>query len=136
MPELPDAEVFKEYLDATSLHQKIEKVAVFGADMLEGVSVTDLRATPGKSPFHATCRHGKYLLVQLDSDRWLVLHFGMTGFLKHFKSPEKETAHERLLVRFDNSYQLAYDCQRTLGLIARNTTSVRATGRLRIGSIQ
>jgi len=26
MPELPDVEVFKRYLDATSLHQKIEAV--------------------------------------------------------------------------------------------------------------
>ena len=118
MPELPDVEVFKEYLDATSLHQKIEKVAVAGIDMLEGVSVNDLRAALERSAFHTTRRHGKYLFVQLDNDHWLVLHFGMTGFLKYFKNPEKETAHERLLVRFYNGYHLAYDCQRKLGLIA------------------
>jgi hypothetical protein len=51
----------------------------------------------------------------LDNDKWLVLHFGMTGFLKYFKKKEKDSPHDRLLISFTNGYHLAYDCQRKLG---------------------
>jgi formamidopyrimidine-DNA glycosylase len=118
MPELPDVEVFKSYLDATALHRKIENVAVPGTEMLEHLSAADLETALKGHTFRSTRRHGKYLFVQLDTGRWLVLHFGMSGFLKYFKNDEKKTAHERLRLRFDNGYHLVYDCQRKLGLIA------------------
>jgi formamidopyrimidine-DNA glycosylase len=51
----------------------------------------------------------------LDSDDCLVIHFGMTGFLKYFKNEEKEPPHDRLLISFANGYHLAYDSQRKLG---------------------
>jgi rubrerythrin len=35
MPELPDVQVFKQYLDATSLHQQIEAVEVRSQQVLE-----------------------------------------------------------------------------------------------------
>jgi formamidopyrimidine-DNA glycosylase len=38
MPELPDVETFKRCLDATSLHQRIGRVEMLGADLLKGVS--------------------------------------------------------------------------------------------------
>jgi formamidopyrimidine-DNA glycosylase len=47
-----------------------------------------------------------------------MLHFGMTGFMKYFKNPEKSPAHNRLRLRFSNRYHLAYDCKRKLGEIA------------------
>jgi formamidopyrimidine-DNA glycosylase len=38
VPELPDVEVFKRYLDSTSLHQDIEKIEVKNGKILGGVS--------------------------------------------------------------------------------------------------
>ncbi|MBD3219793.1 hypothetical protein GF314_01000 [bacterium] len=40
MPELPDVQVYKEYLDATSLHQEIEHVHLTAPELLDGVSRT------------------------------------------------------------------------------------------------
>ena len=34
MPELPDVEIFKQYLNATSLHHKIEAVEARSQDVL------------------------------------------------------------------------------------------------------
>lgn len=42
MPELPDVEVFKQYLDATALHQRIDGVRVENARLLQGVSKIDV----------------------------------------------------------------------------------------------
>lgn len=115
MPELPDVEVFKQYLDATSLHQGIEKVHILAPEMLEGATTERLKGSLEGHVFESTRRHGKYLFVSLDSGLFLVLHFGMTGFLAYFKDRDKEPPHERLLIGFSNGYHLAYDCQRKMG---------------------
>ncbi len=117
MPELPDVEVFKRYLDATSLHKKIESVSVADTDLLESVSPSRLIRRLKGNALRSTRRHGKYLFADTGDACWLVLHFGMTGFLRYFKEPEKEPDHARLLLRFSNGYSLAYDCQRKLGKI-------------------
>jgi formamidopyrimidine-DNA glycosylase len=62
-----------------------------------------------------TRRHGKYMAVDLDEGGHLVLHFGMTSFLKYFKDMEKDTEHDRVLFSFDNGYHLAFDSTRKLG---------------------
>ena len=115
MPELPDVEVFKQYLDATSLHQGIAKVHILAPEMLEGVTAERLKGTLEGHVFESSRRHGKYLFVNLDSGLFLVLHFGMTGFLAYFKDTDKKPPHERLQVAFSNGYRLSYDCQRKLG---------------------
>ncbi len=115
VPELPDVEVFRRYFDATSLHKKIRSVAVRDRDMLEGASPSGLEKKLAGRCFRSTRRHGKYLFAEATSSSWLVLHFGMTGFLKYFKKPEEQPGHERLRIRFSNGYSLVYDCQRKLG---------------------
>src|SRR5437016_1220947 len=42
MPELPDVEMFKRYLDATSLHQRIDDVDVRNAYILKNVTAREL----------------------------------------------------------------------------------------------
>ncbi len=117
MPELPDVEVFKQYMESTSLHQKIARVEVPGPELLEGASPTRLKNMLEGSRFQETRRHGKNLFAGLDNGFWLVLHFGMTGFLAYYKNEESRPSHERLLIRFSNEYNLAYDCRRKLGQI-------------------
>jgi formamidopyrimidine-DNA glycosylase len=117
MPELPDVEVFKRYLDATSLHQKIGSMEVKNKTILGEVSANKLRETLEGRELESTRRHGKHLFVQLDNDDWLMLHFGMTGSLKYFKNPKDAPSHARLLITFENGYHLAFECQRMLGKV-------------------
>jgi len=115
MPELPDVEIFKQYLDSTSLHKNIKRVQILAPEMLKGITAKKLKAAIEGYAFTATHRHGKYLFVSLENSSNLVLHFGMTGFLVYFKNMKKSPSHERLLISFFNDYHLAYDCQRKLG---------------------
>lgn len=117
MPELPDVAVFKTYLDSTALHQKIKQVSVKEKRVLEGVSAREIRDRLKGASFKKSRRHGKYLFIETDGGGHLVLHFGMTGFLKYFKDMEKETDHDRLLFDFTNGYHFAFDCQRMFGQI-------------------
>lgn len=117
MPELPDVETFKRYMDSTSLHKAIEAVQVRSAKILENVSSRKLQASLRGRQFESTRRHGKYLMAQIDDGSWLTFHFGMTGRFKYFKDMENEPDHSRLRIRFKSGFHLAYDCQRQLGRV-------------------
>ena len=97
MPELPDVESFKRYLDATSLHQRIAHVDVLSAYVLKGISARELAHRLKGRCFESSRRHGKHLFVRTDGDVWLRLHFGMTGSLRYFKGEEKAPPHTRVL---------------------------------------
>ena len=120
MPELPDVEVMRRYLDSTALHKKIEDLEIRAEILIpgEGASRVDrLKAQTVGHAFESTRRHGKWFFARLDgdSDKFFVFHFGMTGDLKYFKNMEDEPDYTRALFRFVNGYQLAYISQRKLG---------------------
>jgi formamidopyrimidine-DNA glycosylase len=116
VPELPDLEIFKRYVDSTSLHQDIEKIEVKDGRVL-GVSAGGLKRALEGRRFESTRRHGKHLFVELDDGGWLLLHFGMTGGLKYYKDADEEPNHTRVLFYFTNGYHLAFDDQRLFGKV-------------------
>ncbi|MGD8395625.1 MAG: DNA-formamidopyrimidine glycosylase family protein, partial [Candidatus Eiseniibacteriota bacterium] len=127
MPELPDVEVFKRTIDATSLHQPIRRTTVRGDRVLGQLSAAALaRRVKGRS-LRTSRRHGKHLFVQLWADRirrdrgnggWLALHFGMTAFPGHGRTAcDDEAASAAVAFRFDDGRRLAYCTQRKLGRI-------------------
>lgn len=117
MPELPDVEVFRRYLDSTSLHKTVRDVDVRDAGVLRSISGRGLEKSLKGRSLESTRRRGKHLLARLDEDGWLTIHFGMTGYLEYFKSVKGERPHDRVVMRFDNGYHLAFVCQRKLGRI-------------------
>lgn len=118
MPELPDVEVFRQYLDATSLHQEIGEAEVRDRRLLEDVTADALEAALEGSSLEETRRHGKHLFVRPSGGRWLRLHFGMTGELEYRKaSSSRPPEHTALMLRFENGYRLAYVNMRRLGHI-------------------
>jgi formamidopyrimidine-DNA glycosylase len=117
MPELPDVEIFKRYLDATSLHQRVDAVEVRNAYVLKGTSPRELARELKGRRFESSRRHGKHLFVRADGKIWLRLHFGMTGSLQYFKNDTKEPRHTRVLFVFAKGHGLAFDDQRQFGQI-------------------
>jgi formamidopyrimidine-DNA glycosylase len=67
LPELPDVQVYKEYLDATSLHHRVKSVEVRSAMVLAGLSARELKREVRGRVFERTRRHGKHLFVALDA---------------------------------------------------------------------
>src|SRR5436190_16577840 len=127
MPELPDVETFKRYVDRTSLHRRISGVDVRSAYVLKGVSARELMRRLKECRFESSRRHGKHLFVRADGDLWLRLHFGMTGSLRYFKNEEQVPRpasaeasagrHARVLFLFENGCRLTFDDQRKFGEI-------------------
>src|SRR5205814_3612515 len=115
MPELPDVETFRRYLNATSLHQRIIGVDVRSAYILKGVSARELARRLKGHCFESSRRHGKHLFVRADGDLWLRLHFGMTGSLQYFERKRQAPKHTRVLFAFANAHCLAFEDQRKFG---------------------
>ena len=117
MPELPDLEIARRYVDATSLHQKISSVLVRNEKVLGAVSARELQGALKGRSFESTRRHGKNLFVELDDGGWMLVHFGMTGSLAYFRNPEGEPPYSRLLFAFENGHNLAFDDGRMFGKV-------------------
>jgi formamidopyrimidine-DNA glycosylase len=119
MPELPSVEIFKNYFDSTALHQKIKKVEIRSPEILINTTPHELRKTLSGLEFIGSWRYGKYLFCHLSNDYFMIIHFGMTGYLKY--SPKNSTKnysnHIRLLIQFINADELAFDDMRKFGKI-------------------
>lgn len=85
--------------------------------MLKNVSAASLAGRLKERRLESTRRHGKYLFAEISGDNWLVLHFGMTGYLDYRKEEESVPEHSHLVFHFDNGYRLAGIWQRLLGRI-------------------
>ena len=115
MPELPDVELFRRHLDATSLAARIGEVEVRSDRIVKDRSRERLTSELRRRSFESTRRHGKHLFVHLDDGRALALHFGMTGRLHGLAEDDEEPKHTQLLVRFENGRALALVMPRKLG---------------------
>src|SRR5258708_34195547 len=100
MPELPEVETFKRYLDSTSLHQRITNVDVRDAYVLKRVYPRELARRLKGRRFENSHRHGKHLFVRAANKLWLRLHFGMTGSLEYFDHDQLAPQTARGIVRF------------------------------------
>ena len=117
MPELPEVEIFKRYLDATSLNQRIRDVELRSMYILKETSAQQLRRGLKGRCFESTRRHGKHLFVRADGGLWLRMHFGMTGSLEYFQDGEQMPRHTRVRFLFANHHGLAFDDLRQFGQI-------------------
>jgi formamidopyrimidine-DNA glycosylase len=133
MPELPDVELFRQYIDSTSLHRGIAGVEVRSTKVLEGVSRGELaRKLTGKR-FERTYRRGKYLFVETDRPPHLMLHFGMSGALLLMEKEHRDGKYDRVVFSFDDGAALAYENRRQLGKVGLIDSVEKAIEEYRLG---
>lgn len=118
MPELPDVAGFKQYLDATSLHQTIAHTECRDDRIVQDVSRQGLQQRLKGASLEKSHRRGKWLLVELASKGYLVLHFGMTGELTAGGKGKPLPDHSRFILHFQNDTWLAILSQRLLGRVS------------------
>jgi formamidopyrimidine-DNA glycosylase len=117
MPELPDVEIFRRYLNAKALNRKIARVSVKNTTVTRNTSPRAIARHLGDRRLRSSRRHGKFLFGLLDQDGAVVFHFGMTGFLKYFKEKAEEPKHTRVRFEFSNGAFLGFVCPRMFGQV-------------------
>lgn len=116
MPELPEVETFKRYLDETSLNQTVTSVEVTDERILN-IEESYLRKSVTGKKFESSVRHGKYLLVYLNP-KFLVLHFGMSGDLGYYNDKDDPPKFSKVIFQFGNGFNLAYISIRMFGKVS------------------
>jgi formamidopyrimidine-DNA glycosylase len=117
MPELPDVEIFRRYLNAKALNQKVARVVVKNATVTRNTSPQTIARHLKDRKLQSSHRHGKFLFGVLDQGGSVVFHFGMTGFLKYFKEKTDEPKHTRVRFEFSNRAFLGFVCPRMFGQV-------------------
>lgn len=112
MPELPEVEGYRLYLEATSLHQPIEHLDVEDTKLLTTEQSTLAEALHGAA-FTGTRRVGKNLFVFTDKpDVTVRMHFGMSGDLEYYHSSIDRPRHARIVFYFRSGFNLGFVCPR------------------------
>ncbi|MBO0933983.1 Fpg/Nei family DNA glycosylase [Fibrella aquatilis] len=112
MPELPEVEIRRQYLEATSLHQPIMSILVEDIKLLTTDYVT-LQQQLVDRQFVSTERIGKNLFIYTDrEDVILRMHFGMTGDLAYYHNSLDRPRHARIVFEFASGFNLGFVCPR------------------------
>ncbi len=113
MPELPEVETTKRALERRLAGCRIVRLEQHRADLRFPLPPALPERLEGRRPV-AFRRRAKYLLIDLDDDRTLVLHLGMSGRLV-FDGPSLGT-HEHLTFAFDDGTVLRFHDPRRFGM--------------------
>ena len=131
MPELPEVETFKRYLDRTSLKQVIKGVQVIDNRILD-MEEKKLGKFLKAKRFESSIRHGKYLLVYINP-QYLVMHFGMSGDLEYYDDKEEPPKFSKVIFKFNNGFNLAYISIRMFGKVSVFNSIKEFIGKKKLG---
>ncbi len=116
MPELPEVETVARGLrDGELVGCGIESVAVRWPRTIAQPGVAAFRKGLRGQRFASVGRRGKFLLLEIDNGRTLLIHLRMTGHL-FFASPgEPAHGHEHVVLGLDDGRELRYRDTRKFG---------------------
>jgi formamidopyrimidine-DNA glycosylase len=117
VPELPEVETVRRNLEATIIGRTIASVRLSGKRLRAPVPAS-LPRRVRRRRVERVGRHGKYLLLHLDSNLCLISHLGMSGRWLFFDDPPaRRLAHVHVRVRFADGAELWFQDPRRFGLL-------------------
>lgn len=116
MPELPEVETYRRFLDEVLLGQTITALEVRDAHVLAVEEDTLRRALVGRT-VTGTSRLGKNCFLQLDNGQVLVLHFGMTGDVGAYRDEPDAPRFTRVALHLASGLRVAFIDPRKFGRI-------------------
>ena len=125
MPELPEVETYRRFINEIAVGQTISAVQVNDAHVLAQPE-DELRAALTGRTITGTARLGTNCFLTLDDGRVLVLHFGMTGDIGAYRDEADAPRFTRVALHLaDSGLKLAFIDPRKFGRI-RVAESVEA----------
>lgn len=127
MPEMPEVEVIRRYLDTKLRGRRIESLDIFLPRQIKYPDPNAYKAMCTGQKIANVNRRGKYLLLELSNGVELVFHLRMTGRLVyHEREDENDDTHTRLIFHLDGGSILVFGDTRTFGaLYALDTPAER-----------
>ena len=129
MPELPEVEVVRRSLDTLICGLKIKKVDILN-NKLRYVINPKVKNVLKNLKIISVKRRGKFLLINIENNKTLLVHLGMTGKILILNKRKKislktsfyynlqiDKKHNHLRIKFTNYKELIYNDVRKFGFI-------------------
>jgi formamidopyrimidine-DNA glycosylase len=116
VPELPEVETIRARLAPRLEGRRFERVEIADPRLTRPESPEAIAAALEGEQVRAVGRRGKYLVVEFESGRHLLIHLRMTGNVEHpARAGLEADPYRRAVVRLDDGSDLAYRDVRRFG---------------------
>lgn len=119
MPELPEVETVLRGLEKIAKGRSIQGVDVYSEKLR--VPIPKLKHHLINQKITTFERRAKYMILHLTNARHLIVHLGMSGSFRFYKTVEEargaKQAHDHVLIALDNGAAIYYNDPRRFGVI-------------------
>ncbi|WP_207434235.1 DNA-formamidopyrimidine glycosylase [Sabulibacter ruber] len=115
MPELPEVETYRRFIDETCLYQLITEVEVQDPKRQLLVDLDDFRKALRGNQFIGTQRIGKQLFLLTANGPLVTMHFGMTGDVAYYRDEADTPRFARAVFYFETGFKFAFIDSRKFG---------------------
>jgi formamidopyrimidine-DNA glycosylase len=115
MPELPEVETTRLGIMPHVLGKKIEDIIVRRHDLR--LPISDNMETLTGRRIGDVNRRSKYLLLETDDERVLLIHLGMSGSLRIIPAGDDWKKHDHVGISLEGGMQLRYHDPRRFGMV-------------------
>ena len=116
MPEAPDLEVIREFLNGRIAGQRVVRAQVLRPVVVRSLAAEDFAADVVGRTFGAVIRTGKFLTFPLEPDRFLVIHPMLTGRLQYCP-PATPVSRRTFFLLATSEMELRYLDERQMGMV-------------------
>ena len=116
MPELPEVEQARRYLERNALNRQIRSVEILDGGVIQEAWVKEFQSQLTGRAMTTAGRRGKQMFIGLDDGSFLTIHLGMTGDLV-VDDDGAVPRFTRIVFHFSNGMSLFYVDQRKFGAI-------------------
>lgn len=115
MPELPEVEVIRRYLDTALRGRLIEDVSILRPQQIERPEPADFVRLVTNQAIESFSRRGKYLCMHFKSGSRVIFHLRMTGSLVYEPSGRTDDPYARVIFSLSDGGLLVFADIRTFG---------------------
>ena len=116
MPELPEVEtVVRDLCDSGFVGRTIVGSRISWERTIEKMSASTFKTKVHGSTIVSVTRRAKYIVIELSSGQWLLIHLRMTGKLVMAEDGVPHPTHERVVLVLDNGSELRFIDTRKFG---------------------
>jgi formamidopyrimidine-DNA glycosylase len=116
MPELPEVEQARRFLEMNALNHPIRSVEILDGGVIQEIGVKEFQRELTGRTMTTAGRRGKQMFIGLDDGPFLTIHLGMTGDLV-VDEDDAVPRFTRIVFHFSDGMSLFYVDQRKFGAI-------------------
>lgn len=116
MPELPEVETIKNFLEPQIINKTIINIEVLRKSQIVGDTTNFINALNNQT-FLKLTRYGKYLFFHLTNNCVIISHLRMEGKFFVLKENEDNTKHARIIFHLNTDEKIIFDDSRCFGIM-------------------